>query len=93
MLKKYIRTIFATLAAMGAIFFVGSAYSNGNGVVAGQPQLDLPATAGTTVSAAAATTSVSSNAGSAGATKETPTSGNGQAVEREVFKGEVVTNK
>jgi type IV secretory pathway TrbL component len=88
MLKKYIRTIFASLVAMGAIFFVGSAYSNGNSVVAGQPQLDMPA-----AGSAPFQQSVQMNAGSSGATKETPTSANSQAVEREIFKGEVVTNK
>lgn len=98
MLKKYIRTICASLVAMGAIFFVGSAYSVGSSVVVGQPQLDTTATAGNaTAITAVATTSVPSqqtaqmNTSSSGAMKKMPTSANGQAVESEIFQGEAVT--
>jgi phage-related minor tail protein len=90
MLKRNVRTICASLVATGAIFFAGNAYSNGNGAVIGQPQPDASANAilNTTV---AATSAPQMNA-STSATKEAPAA-NGQAVEREIFQSEAVTNK
>lgn len=91
MLNKYVRMICASLVAMGAIFFAGNVYSNGGGAVIGQPQPDASANA--TLNTAVATASAPQmNASTSSATKEAPAA-NGQAVEREIFQSEAVTNK
>lgn len=103
MLKRYARVICFSLATMGAIFFGGNAYSIGSGAIVGQPQLDGSATAGPALITSTAMTanvpaessaqlsSAQPSVSSSGAIKQSPTSVNGQIVERDFFpNGEVL---
>lgn len=95
MLKKYVRTICFSLATTGAIFFAGNVYSNGSGVIVGQPQFDGTATAASAGIGNAAMAvnapveqSAQMNASSSGAARNMPTSENDPKVERDFFRDE-----
>ncbi len=89
MLKKYIRMVGFSLAITGSFFFADVVYSNENGVVVGQPQLDTPAIAGN-----AGITNAAANAPAAGAAQPNASNlapVNTKKVDRDVFRGEVAT--